>query len=318
MSTQNNLLREHKNKLIHQIKERGLLLRHYKLDSFKVKPNYLIATFDEKRKSMGLADRLKGIVSLYAYCKSRNFDFKCNFNHPFNLEKYLAPNKYNWTINKNDLSDSVYNTRILILHGENGKRLLKFKPRTQTHVYINRDYLPLLNERFNVNFQWGKLFNELFIPTQLLQERLDYYTNQIGQPYIVCQLRFMSLLGDFKEYDQLPLPENEQKSLIEMCTNALIELKTKHNLPLLVISDSMKFVSQASTIDGIIGFPEEIVHIDCADNSQNDQFLKTFVDFFLISNAKHVFNITAKGMYPSDFPNYASKIKNVSFQRVAI
>ena len=52
----------------------------------------------------GLADRLKGIVSLYAWCSDHSKPFKINFCHPFRLHNYLIPNEYDWQIADEDIS----------------------------------------------------------------------------------------------------------------------------------------------------------------------------------------------------------------------
>lgn len=313
-----NPLKRIKDISVHYIKERILLCRYYHLSKDNTY-DAVIAVFDNRRKGMGLADRLKGIVSLYAYCKANNYKFKCDFNYPFYLHSFLQPNQYDWTLSEKERSESIRNSRILILHGETSGRLLSAKPRKQLHVYINRDYLDDINKKYHRNFTWGELFNELFKPAAGLQTRLDLHLQQTGASFIACQLRFMSLLGDFKEYDQTPLAEQEQKRLIEQCTEAILEIRQQTTGKIMVVSDSLTFINHISTFEQIITFPEKTVHVDCAqDDDDQDVYMKPFIDFLLLSRAEKVYSIVAPGMYPSEFPLYASKINNLPFERIVV
>jgi len=303
---------------IHQIKEYIILSKYYQFRKKKETKRIIVAVFDNRRKAMGLVDRLKGIISLYAFSKIHDITFKCDFNFPFNLDNYLIPHKYNWVFGLNEKSTSQLNTRVLILHGEDGQRLVNYRQRKQTHVYINRDYLDILNKKFNKEYVWGELFNELFKPAPTLEAKLNYFSKEIGAEYIACQLRFMSLLGDFNEYNQKPLPAHLQDDLIDKCANKILELKSKYTHPLLVVSDSVRFVEHMTKFDGIVGFPEKIVHIDCVENVEEDVFLKPFIDFFMLSKATKVFSIVSDGMYESHFPLYAAKLNNVPFERIHI
>lgn len=308
-----------KKKIVHIIKEKILLFKFYRFLRVKECPQIVIAVFDGRRRAMGLTDRLKGIISLYAYCKAENKIFKCDFSHPFDLASFLVQNKYNWTLKPHERSQSIFHSRILILHGETAQRLLSIKTKKQVHVYINRDYLVDINNKYNQSFVWGELFNELFKPSLALDEKIKFYLNTIGSTsFIACQLRFMSLLGDFKEYEQLPLPEKDQVELINRCTEVILKLKKQSSKPILVVSDSIKFVNHMSKFDGINVFPEKIIHIDCTDEKDTKLYMKPFVDFLLLSKAEKVYNIVGSKMYPSDFPLYASKINNVPFERIVI
>ena len=43
-------------------------------------------------KQGGLADRLRGIVSLYKFCKENDLVFTIYFSVPFNMQEFLRPN----------------------------------------------------------------------------------------------------------------------------------------------------------------------------------------------------------------------------------
>ena len=54
-------------------------------------------------------------------------------------------------------------------------------------------------------------------------------------------------------------------------------------------------------------------HIDVKNSGIADDNLKTFVDFFVISNAKRIYLLRTKEMYNSAFSKYASFISNREF-----
>jgi len=178
--------------------------------------------------------------------------------------------------------------------------------------------LPLLNQKFKTNFVWGNLFNELFKPTPKLEEQLNYHLNRISSNYIACQFRFQSLLGDFKEYDFPTLPLDKQQSLITACTETLCELQKRHNLPVLVTSDSSGYLSHVSKLENIFIIPGDIVHIDCTHDAAENIYMKSFVDFMMLSKADKIYSIVAGQMYPSEFPLYAAKVNNVPFERIIL
>jgi len=305
--------------IIRRIKELIILFKYYNFSTFrKNKKQLFVAFFDNKRNTFGLTDRLKGAISLYAFSKIKNAPYKLVFTYPFDLSLFFMPNQYEWLANENEISNYVLDTKLLIVQGENGKRLLNSKTKKQLHVYINRDYLPLLNETFNTNFEWRELFYELFKPTEKLNAQINYHLSRINSDYIACVFRFQALIGDFKEYNFPILPSGEQQDLIKTCTEVLCSLRAKHNLPILVTSDSFTFLSHISELDNIFIIPGEIVHIDCTYNAAEDVYMKSFIDFMMCSKASKIYNIVTGQMYSSEFPLYAAKVNNVPFERIII
>ena len=306
--------------IVHRIKEIFMRFRYYNFLFFrKNKKQLYIAIFDEKRTGFGLADRLKGIISLYAFCKIKNIPFRCAFTFPFDLSLFFEPNQYDWRLKDGEKSPFSSDVRILIVQGEgNGKRLLWLKTKKQVHAYLNRDYLPLYKNRYDVSFDWGELFHELFKPTEKLNSQINDHLNRINSNYIACVFRFQSLLGDFKEYHYQTLASGEQQDLMNACREALCLLRSKHHLPILVTSDSSTFVSYVSGLENIFIIPGKVVHVDCTHDAAEDVYMKSFIDLMMLSKADKIYNVVAGKMYPSAFPLYAAKINNVPFERIVI
>lgn len=125
----------------------------------------------------GISDRLRGIIGVYQYCKSRNIPFRINFIHPFNLEQFLIPNKYNWKLRNKEFD-------------RNNKVGFRFF-NAYSHLWERKDiYFSLLNSRkkqvhcyTNVTIDEPNMhvyFNELFKPSEVLQKALDKCLNQFN------------------------------------------------------------------------------------------------------------------------------------------
>lgn len=320
------MTRKIKNKIVlffnaYWLKELVMLFKYHKFICNEKEQSMFISTIDERRKTQGLADRFKGIVSVYALSKANNIPFKCLYTYPFRLDNYLIPNKYNWLPCDSELSMSVFNVKYKILRKQPSiRRLIELIPtRKQVRVYANLDYLDEINRLYNTNFIWSELFNELFKLTPELESEINYHLKAISsKDFIACAFRFQALLGDFKEYDQQPKSIIEQEKIIKKNKTALISLFNQLKKPILVTSDSERFINEVKDLDFVFTLPGEIIHIDCANDAEKEAFMKVFVDFFMISHASQVYSIGTEEMYPSEFPMYAAKVRDVPFKRILV
>ena len=78
--------------------EKTMFEKYYLISNDILEP-CIVHTCNGFTWSGGLADRLKGIVSVFEWCKKHNRHFKINFCEPFSLQDYLLPNKYDWLPN---------------------------------------------------------------------------------------------------------------------------------------------------------------------------------------------------------------------------
>lgn len=314
-----------KNKLIilfnaYRLKEILILYKYHKLSYEKMKTSMLIATMDGKRDSMGLTDRLNGILSIYALAKATNTEFRIMHTHPFNLNEFLIPNKYNWIPEDAELCTSTSNIRYAIMRKQPTlKKLISLFPlKKQIRVYANYNYIDEVNREYGADYKSNELFWELFRPTVELDTELSFHKEKIGETYIACVFRFQSLLGDFKEYKYKTLNKDEQTQLICINKNALLRLVQTNNCPVLVTSDSIRFIDEIKSIKNVYTMPGKVVHVGCSFGEEKNVYMKSFIDFFMISAAKKVYSIGTSKMYPTSFPMFAAKINNVPFERVVI
>lgn len=273
----------------------------------------------------GLTDRLRGICSVYTYCKQKGIPFHLNAVFPFKLEDYLVPNKYDWRISEDEISyDPRKSTPVLVNDYQFDTRLHRFylnkllREKMQMHIYGNT---PFLDSHFNESF------NELFRPSPRLQADLDNLTASLFPPlspnpspltrhYVAIVTRFQQLLGDFKETGYKTLGEDGKKALIVKCINKIEEL---HNTGLqgkqiLCTSDSITFLNEVNKLPYVSIIPGKVVHMDHTSDASFETYEKSFLDLFMIAKADEVMLLQTDDMYPSGFPKRAAMMGNKIFR----
>lgn len=306
-------------------REPSFILKYYISRSFE-KNNMVDNVFmaDGRMVHGGLFDRIKGAISIYALSKSQNKRFGIYFREPFFLEKYLEPHLYDWRVNDEDMIFSYPASRPVIAYSEYStpKRLLR-KRNGQTHYYYGDNILDFLNQTYGSKYEWGDLFNELFVPSPSLQKYIENEKKKIGEDYIAVHLRFLNLLGDHVERMDYPELEDEGKeSLMTDCIRMINHLKSNSEegpYKVLVCSDSMTFLDKAKKeVPDIFVVDGRAKHVDSAEEFKEDDILKLFADIFLISGAQKVYSVVGKGMYASAFPVYSALIGNKPFKRICL
>lgn len=281
----------------------------------------VVCIYDGKIKNGGLADRLRGIISVYEVCKELGLEFKLIFNSPFELQMFLEPNKIDWCISKEKLN---YNTEITdicyidTLTGSDYEVARQKKWFTKEFKKNYKEFHVRTNALFSYNGNYSQLFNELFKPTERLAESIGKEKRELNNSYISTSFRFMNLIGDFNETTgiNIELPNEEKKELIE---KNLYQLQNLHkrfpNKKILVNSDSTTFLQMASKFEYVHVNLGNVTHIDA--NNEHDEYEvyeKTFLDFFTIANADRIFLLRTGKMYKSGYPYAASKIYNRPFE----
>ncbi|MFT4092609.1 MAG: hypothetical protein QM640_03130 [Niabella sp.] len=284
--------------------------------------NYFIFCVDGTLWSGGLTDRFKGIISTFAFCLIKNMDYRIHYVYPFDLYDYLRPNDYDWRLKKGEISFNIFTSSFVYFIGNApADRLRKINPAKQIHCFANKDILADLNQEYGTAFEWGDLFKKLFKPAQQLQLEIDRLKSFIGGRYTGINFRFQNLLGDFPEYNYQPLKDTAKKLLIHQCREGLLSVML--HLPrekFLVTSDSAAFLNSLSDIEEVYVIDGCRTHADSVpkDQSHTIDFSRSFLDFYLLADAKSVYSIGTAAMYPSAFPMYAAKLNNIPFHRIEI
>jgi hypothetical protein len=83
---------------------------------------------------------------------------------------------------------------------------------------------------------------------------------------------------------------------------------------MLITSDSITFLNNVKALPFVYVIPGELAHIAFSLNKSNEVYMKSFVDYFLLSNAKKVYLIVDDRMYNSGFPYRAALYNNVPYE----
>ncbi len=279
----------------------------------------IVSMFDGRRSHGGLADRLRGITTVYAYCREHDLDFRLHFVSPFRLEEYLLPNRYDWRIDDAAICYNCRDARPVYIdsshrHLERDKRFQQKMarrffslPYRQIHVYTNMYYE---EERF------GELFHELFRPVPALDAAVNQSVAELiggGNLFVSVSTRFRESLGDFNESRTRPargLPEARQEELIARCCAEIERIRDRHPeaAAVLVTSDSARFLEWAARIERVRVLPGRIGHMDVADGSQSEVHAKTFLDFLVLSRSSELYLLVTEGMYAGNFAKRAAQL----------
>lgn len=275
----------------------------------------------------GLADRLKGIISVYDWCKCNNKEFKINFSHPFNLQDYLIPNKYNWLINNKNISYSqISEPKVCLMEPRtcNKKEVLENQYQLLTkwcdnNLCISSKQIHVYTNMYRQINNFSILFNELFKPSERLQSEIDKNLKKLGNKYISISFRFTTIMGDFTDCTGSEYSENEKIQLLNNCIQAVKNIRQNapiHN-KVLITADSERFLNYAKdNLKDIYIIPGKVGHIDY--NNSDDVNMKTFLDFMLISKAEKIYLLKNKDMYNSAFARTAAMVNNKEFEVVNI
>ena len=272
--------------------------------------------------NMGLADRLRGVTSVYKVCKKAGVPFKLHFKVP-NMIDYLEPNEYDWRIEEKDLcynTEYTYPCTLLTFHANLNSKLQSFAQKTILKHYIKKPYqqIHVHTNMVASEKEYGKLFKELFKPTPLLQEQLDIHLPKLGgkKTYIAMVYRFRQLLGDLKDGGET-LPEEEREAYIKQAIACVEkEHEKRPNEKILVTSDSKTFISRIKELPYVYTLPGEVVHMGVTTDADKMTYLKSFLDYYMLSYAHTVISVRDKKMYHSGFAYRAAKLNEAKYLEV--
>lgn len=307
--------------------EKYLLLRYYKWRPFqkKAKPSVIII-FNNTIKHGGLLDRLKGIVTAKIIAEKTGLPFGISADtSSFNLFKYLLPKDDHILVHKDALCMSVFASKPVVLYNTLAFRATdifkKFQQKNKSyHFYTNLDFSAALNPLLSteeLHQLWKKQFFSLFSFADTITLPAQEILN--ATPACGIHLRFTSILGDFDEAVNKPLPDDQKQLLIDSCVQAVSGvIKEQKFQQFLVLSDSVTFLNYIkqlpeSTFAGkkIIITPGKIGHVDVHHDEQILE--KSLMDFYLLSQCKKIIQVKAKQMYNSQYSRYAAIIGNAEY-----
>lgn len=303
--------------------QRALLAHSFRCENVNGKKVVVLMVKNETTFCGGLSDRFRGITSVYQECKRQGLNFKIHFETP-NLIDYLEPNEYDWYIKPEDIcydTKRAYPCTILTYRSIEDKK----EPEVQRSIlrwYLKKDYeqIHVYTNMRSGDSEYSQLFHELFKPCKELQEQIDYHVKALGgeKQYSAMVFRFRQLLGDFKEGgDTLPEEENEQ--YIQRCMILVAnEHESSPNKKMLVTSDSITFLNRVSSLPFVYVIPGDVVHIGFTYDASKKTYMKSFVDYYVLSYASRVTLVRDKLMYHSGFALRAAMLNDAAYNETWI
>lgn len=272
--------------------------------------------------NMGLADRLRGVTSVYKVCKKMNIPFRLHFKVP-NLIDYLEPNEYDWRIDESELCYDThysYPCTLLTFHANLNDKIQSFAHKTILQHYIRKPYqqIHVHTNMVASEQEYGMLFKELFKPTPLLQEQLDLHLSNIGgeKTFFAMVYRFRRLLGDLKDGGELLPEEQREPYLLRAIACVEREHEKRPNEKILVTSDSKTFIARLQALPYVYTLPGEVVHMGVTTDADKMTYLKSFLDYYMLSYAHTVISVRDKKMYHSGFALRAAMLNDAEYKEV--
>lgn len=271
--------------------------------------NVFFFVFDPNFSHPGLADRFKAIVSCYYIAKINNYEFKIVHPFPYKLSDFVVENSVKWESSASYLEYSIVGTKFFVYTGLIKGLKCHLIPDKQYHCYSYKgDDIFYVNGVKNFGKEFGRLFNELFLPSPKLKAAIDS-TGLKPKEYIAIHARFVNTLDSFESSKYPKLSPKKQTELLERCKNKLEEVINKEKpFPVVVFSDSKRFLDYIKNLNVVLLDSKNVEHISYSTN--DDAILKTYLDFFLISRARTVYRMISQELYATNFSLYASYVGN--------
>ena len=275
---------------------------------------------DDANSKCGITDRLKAAVGLCYVARLNGLDFRFIHRAGFDIRDYLAPNRIDWSAELSDISADPEKIRE-IRYVAPYRDLPEFRKGVQ---YICKKYVGNnIIEKWGVsNWQkvWRELFWEMFAPTALVRDELA--ACELPERYSAVVIRFINSLGHTENADyNAPFPPEMQERLIEAALLRIAECERGSDAPIVVYSDSARFLTAAAAN----GY--RITDVNGIGNIMNRGLgeyvtLRTFVNLFQMSRAERVVSILnldgfpANSLYKTQYPRYAAIIGDRPFVRL--
>lgn len=282
----------------------------------------IVVMVDGVHSHGGLTDRFRNILSVYEYCKENNIPFRLYYVYPCDLQQFLLPKAYDWTIKSSELSYSYYDSKELILYVrpiENVEPSEMIRINNEEHLYLLKDEMKR-NKKIQYHLygntclaagHYQESWNELFIMTPFLEAHINQVRQNFKEPYESVTLRFQQLLGDFEEGNFETLSEDARDELIQTCIDKINDLYHTgyFSTPkVLITSDSQTFLKRVKELSFVYTIPGKLEHMDFTRNDNLEVNVKPFIDLILLSKAQRLTLLKVGKMYKSGFPAFAAEL----------
>ena len=279
--------------------------------------NGIWLVIDESNARCGITDRLKTAVGLYHLARTNGLGFHFVHSAGFDLREYLLPNETDWTAELTDLSPDAEEIRYLAPFTD-------FPAFRKDRQYVCRRYVGknLIEVTGVPDWQrvWREAFFEMFRPAPAVTGALA--ACPMPERFTAVNIRFLNSLGINESADyNAPLPPREQERLIGAVLEKVAWCEREAGSPLVVYSDSVRFLRAAQRAGYRTCDPEGVGHI-MNPGVGSAVCLGTFVYLFQMAKAERIYSVlTLEGfpasvLYRSQYPRYAAILGDRPFIRL--
>lgn len=303
--------------------EQNLLL-HYQLPARKILIPRIVFMLDENFSQGGFVDRVKGVVSTYYLSEVTGLPFYIYLKDPSDPILQIL-NEKNVTIltQSTDLifsqSQSVPIVWYNYLPKTSSDVFNRLNGDYEYHLYCNMDALPLLlQDKKDHPVRWADIFHKVFDFEIIRKSDFDF--SPLKGKSIGIHLRFIGLLGDFRDLRDVQLSEKSKSTMVEWCQQTIFEIaKANPDSTIFIFSDSILFLNRLKSDLSSTDFKSriyiekgEIGHT--AIVKSEEVFLKTISDYIGLSQSGKVYQLRYGRMHKSDFSRYAAITGRVPFE----
>ena len=286
------------------------VIKSYRLFDFRsLAPGRFIIYMSESTEFAGLADRIKTFVNGYILATENNRKLFIYHDKGFSLQKYLEPGLIDWRISPSEIYWGL--NKIQFLWFDNFTLTLKKKNKEYHGYALFPDLTPSLSPVQRERYNFSKVFNTLFRPTEHLQQLVQRAMEVCGlekDAYIAVHIRFLDFFEPVEKEATVASGTPLQQEQMIKNIHATLELIHEKNgcNSILLFSDSNSFLcarhpSYIKILPGTVG------HI--SRNNGSDHITdKAFTDLFVMSMAKRIYRILGEHIYAGGFALTAARI----------
>lgn len=303
--------------------EKKLLLNYQFPEKENLAPR-LIFMLDEHFSQGGFVDRVKGIVSAFYFSNISGLNFCIYFKDPTDpFFKVINEKNVSVVTQSIDLVFAQGQSFPIVWYNYLPKTSLeivnRLKEKCEYHLYCNMDALPLLlQNKESYPLIWSNIFHTVF--------DFQHISNKVfDEPYFFGQaigihLRFIGLLGDFKDLRDIQLTEEKKNAMEVWCRETIFQIaKENPGVRINIVSDSRLFLDSFKSNLISTEFESRI----CIENGEightaidksEEIFIKTVNDYIGLSNCKKVYQLRYGKMHKSDFSRYAAMVNLAPYE----
>ena len=302
------------------------LLLNYQLPARALLIPRIVFMLDENFSQGGFVDRVKGVVSAYYLADITGLPF-CIYLKDSTDPIFKILNEKHVTI-LNQSTDLVFSQGQSVpivwynyLPETSSEVLNRLKGNCEYHLYCNMDALPLLiQDKKSRPLSWSDVFHKVF-NFQQISKSVFTDTLLIGKT-IGIHLRFIGLLGDFRDLRHIQLSEEIKNSMEEWCRHTIFKIaKENFDSIIYIVSDSRLFLDRLKSNLISTEF-ESRIYIEngeighTAVVKSEEVFIKTITDFIGLSRCAKVYQLRYGKMHKSDFSKYAALVNLTPFELI--